>query len=59
MSLETKISEVVEHIATEMKELKDNSWKQVAVWETNTLTWAWIWIDTTGWNFNVWVDDWL
>lgn len=57
MSLETKIKEWFENTATKMKVLKDRH--QIVVWETNTLDWPWLWIDTSWGNISFWVDDWL
>lgn len=57
MSLEIKIKEWFEQVATEAKVLKNRH--QLVVWIANTLTWPWLWVDTAGWNLQFWIEDWL
>ncbi len=53
MSLQTKITAVIELIASKIKEVD-----KVSIWPTNTLSWKWIWIDTTWWDVQIWYEDW-
>lgn len=61
MSLENRIQLLAEHIASKIKNIESNLWWwiEVSIWETNTLTNKWIWIQTDWEDFSIWFEDWL